>query len=60
MSGHPIEDYAEAGPGAVKRVLGDRQEFNVREAEIAAISRQLLGQLAVAQPATTFVRPPAP
>ena len=37
-------------PGAVERMLADRQEFDMGKAEIAGIGRQLLGQFAIGQP----------
>src|SRR6266705_1426742 len=47
-------------PGSVERLLADRQEFDVGEAEITRIGRQFLCQLAVAQPPTAFLRPATP
>ena len=42
-------------PGAVERMLADRQEFDVGEAHVAHIGRQLLRQLAVGEPAAALV-----
>ena len=43
-------------PGAVERMLGDRQEFDMGETEIAHIGRKLVGELAIGQPAAALVR----
>ena len=45
-------------PGAVERMLADRQEFDMGEAEIADIARKLLGQLAIGQPLVVALAPP--
>ncbi len=41
-------------------MLGDRQEFDMGEAEIANISGKLVRQFAVGQPAPAFLRAAAP
>ena len=41
-------------------MLADRQEFDVGEAHVACISRQLFGELAVGEPAVGFFRAPRP
>ena len=41
-------------------MLGDRQKFDMGETEIADIGRQLVGELAIGQPAAAFVRSPPP
>ena len=38
-------------PRAVERVFADRQQFDMREAHVAHIGRQRLGQLAIGEPA---------
>src|SRR5271154_7549475 len=45
-------------PGAVERMFADGQELDMGEAEIAHIGRQLLGQLAIAQPFIVALAPP--
>ena len=47
-------------PGAVEGMLGDRHEFDMREAEIVRIGRQLLGELAIAEPTAALLRSAAP
>ena len=39
-------------------MLADRQEFDMGEAEIARIGRQLLGELAIGQPFIVALAPP--
>ena len=46
-------------PGTVKRVLGDGQQFQVREAHILRVGRQGLGQFLPAQPAAVIMPAPA-
>src|SRR6185312_11110080 len=47
-------------PGAVERILGDRQQLDMGEAELADIGDELLGELAVGKIAATLgeVAPP--
>ncbi len=37
-------------PGAAERVLGDRQDLDVREAELGDVVRELVGELGIGQP----------
>src|SRR4029077_9325501 len=46
-------------PRAVERMLADRQEFDMGKSQIADIGRQLVGELAIAQPAS-ILRATAP
>ena len=45
-------------PGAVERVLVDRQQFEVGETHVLRIGNQLLGDLAVVEPLATLVASP--
>jgi hypothetical protein len=45
-------------PRAVERVLGDREEFHVREAKVAQVGGQLLGKLTIGEPAAILRVPP--
>ena len=45
-------------PRAVERMLGDREELDMGEAEIAHIGRQLLGQFAIGEPAVALAAAP--
>ena len=47
-------------PGAVERMLVDRQEFDMGEPHVARIRGQLIGELAIAEPASALVRASAP
>ena len=47
-------------PGGVEGVLGDREQLDVREAQLAHVRDQLLGQLPVGEPAVPLLRPPLP
>ncbi len=47
-------------PGTVEWMLVDRHEFDMGEAEVLHIGRQLGGHLAVGEPAVAIFRPPAP
>ena len=47
-------------PTGRKRVLADRQQLQVRVAHLLAIIDQLMGQLAIAQPAVGIVAGPPP
>nr|WP_291608518.1 hypothetical protein [Bradyrhizobium sp.] len=45
-------------PGAVERMLADRQEFDMGKTHVAGVARQLLGKLAIGQPAVAVLAPP--
>ena len=49
-AGRRIEAGRLIAPGAVERMLADGQEFEMGEAHVARIGRQLLGQLAIGEP----------
>src|SRR4030081_3047274 len=45
-------------PGAVKRMLADRQKFYVGKAEITGITRKPFGEIAIGQPLVVALAPP--
>ncbi len=47
-------------PGAVERMLGDRQELHMREVQVADIGRKLVRKLAIGEPAAAFLGPSPP
>ena len=47
-------------PGPIEGMLADGQKFDVRESHLMRVGRQLLSQLAIAQPAAAVLRMPPP
>jgi hypothetical protein len=57
-AGRRIQAGRLIAPGAVERMLAHGEEFNMGEAEVAGISGQLFGQIAIAQPFIVALAPP--
>jgi len=47
-------------PGAIKRMLHDREKFDVRIAELFDVGDELFGEFAICEPAIVFFRNAAP